>query len=74
MDVIGGKYDFECIIIILLLCVFHLEIIFTVLSACFRYNSAKKDNDFIYHESVPGPDTLGAVKGILAALIFLLKL
>ncbi len=53
---------------------FHLEIIFTVLSVCFRYNSAKKDNDFIYHESVPGLDTLAAVKGILAALIFLLKL
>lgn len=30
-----------------------------------RYNSAKKDNDFIYHESVPGLDTLGAVKGII---------
>ncbi|KAK2887378.1 hypothetical protein QQF64_013494 [Cirrhinus molitorella] len=28
-----------------------------------KYNSAKKDNDFIYHESIPGPDTLAAVKG-----------
>ncbi|RXN26323.1 tyrosine- phosphatase non-receptor type 23-like protein [Labeo rohita] len=28
-----------------------------------KYNSAKKDNDFIYHESVPGLDTLAAVKG-----------
>ncbi|XP_056335903.1 tyrosine-protein phosphatase non-receptor type 23b [Danio aesculapii] len=28
-----------------------------------KYNSAKKDNDFIYHESVPSLDTLGAVKG-----------
>lgn len=28
-----------------------------------KYNSAKKDNDFIYHESVPGLDTLVAVKG-----------
>ncbi|KAF5879831.1 tyrosine-protein phosphatase non-receptor type 23-like, partial [Clarias magur] len=28
-----------------------------------KFNSAKKDNDFIYHESVPGLDTLPAVKG-----------
>ncbi|XP_016297488.1 tyrosine-protein phosphatase non-receptor type 23-like [Sinocyclocheilus anshuiensis] len=28
-----------------------------------KYNSTKKDNDFIYHESVPGLDTLAAVKG-----------
>ncbi|XP_051527115.1 tyrosine-protein phosphatase non-receptor type 23-like [Myxocyprinus asiaticus] len=28
-----------------------------------KFNSAKKDNDFIYHESVPGIDTLAAVKG-----------
>ncbi|XP_067281615.1 tyrosine-protein phosphatase non-receptor type 23b [Pseudorasbora parva] len=28
-----------------------------------KYNSAKKDNDFIYHESVPGLDALVAVKG-----------
>uniref|UniRef100_A0A8B9IK24 Tyrosine-protein phosphatase non-receptor type 23 n=1 Tax=Anser cygnoides TaxID=8845 RepID=A0A8B9IK24_ANSCY len=28
-----------------------------------RYNSAKKDNDFIYHEAVPALDTLQAVKG-----------
>ncbi|XP_016370579.1 tyrosine-protein phosphatase non-receptor type 23-like isoform X2 [Sinocyclocheilus rhinocerous] len=28
-----------------------------------KYNSAKKENDFIYHESVPGLDTLAAVKG-----------
>ncbi|XP_051520675.1 tyrosine-protein phosphatase non-receptor type 23-like isoform X1 [Myxocyprinus asiaticus] len=28
-----------------------------------KFNSAKKDNDFIYHESVPGVDTLVAVKG-----------
>uniref|UniRef100_A0A8C1K2R4 Protein tyrosine phosphatase, non-receptor type 23, b n=1 Tax=Cyprinus carpio TaxID=7962 RepID=A0A8C1K2R4_CYPCA len=28
-----------------------------------KYNSAKKNNDFIYHESVPGLDTLAAVKG-----------
>lgn len=28
-----------------------------------KCNSAKKDNDFIYHESVPGLDTLVAVKG-----------
>lgn len=29
----------------------------------FRYNSAKKDNDFIYHEAVPALDTLQSVKG-----------
>ncbi|XP_037705711.1 tyrosine-protein phosphatase non-receptor type 23 isoform X2 [Choloepus didactylus] len=28
-----------------------------------KYNSAKKDNDFIYHESVPALDTLQPVKG-----------
>ncbi|KAG9345078.1 hypothetical protein JZ751_009619 [Albula glossodonta] len=28
-----------------------------------KYNSAKKDNDFIYHESVPALDTLPSVKG-----------
>ncbi|XP_075444247.1 tyrosine-protein phosphatase non-receptor type 23 isoform X2 [Ascaphus truei] len=28
-----------------------------------KSNSAKKDNDFIYHESVPALDTLQAVKG-----------
>ncbi|NWJ07047.1 PTN23 phosphatase, partial [Crypturellus undulatus] len=28
-----------------------------------KYNSAKKDNDFIYHETVPALDTLQAVKG-----------
>ncbi|XP_004704046.1 tyrosine-protein phosphatase non-receptor type 23 isoform X1 [Echinops telfairi] len=28
-----------------------------------KYNSAKKDNDFIYHEAVPALDTLQAVKG-----------
>uniref|UniRef100_A0A672TK30 Tyrosine-protein phosphatase non-receptor type 23 n=1 Tax=Strigops habroptila TaxID=2489341 RepID=A0A672TK30_STRHB len=28
-----------------------------------QYNSAKKDNDFIYHEAVPALDTLQSVKG-----------
>ncbi|XP_048807311.1 LOW QUALITY PROTEIN: tyrosine-protein phosphatase non-receptor type 23 [Lagopus muta] len=28
-----------------------------------KYNSAKKDNDFIYHEAVPALDTLQSVKG-----------
>ncbi|XP_030637403.1 tyrosine-protein phosphatase non-receptor type 23 [Chanos chanos] len=28
-----------------------------------KFNSAKKDNDFIYHESVPSLDTLPSVKG-----------
>ncbi|XP_068091294.1 tyrosine-protein phosphatase non-receptor type 23 [Hyperolius riggenbachi] len=28
-----------------------------------KFNSAKKDNDFVYHESVPALDTLQAVKG-----------
>ncbi|MGH0118469.1 UNVERIFIED_CONTAM: hypothetical protein FKN15_054321 [Acipenser sinensis] len=31
-------------------------------TAC-RFNSAKKDNDFIYHESVPALETLPSVKG-----------
>lgn len=29
-----------------------------------RYNSAKKDNDFIYHEAIPALDTLQPVKGL----------
>ncbi|XP_062841796.1 tyrosine-protein phosphatase non-receptor type 23b [Trichomycterus rosablanca] len=29
-----------------------------------KFNSAKKDNDFIYHESVPAIDSLAAVKGV----------
>lgn len=29
-----------------------------------KYNSAKKDNDFIYHEAVPALDTLQPVKGL----------
>uniref|UniRef100_A0A8D2JG41 Tyrosine-protein phosphatase non-receptor type 23 n=1 Tax=Varanus komodoensis TaxID=61221 RepID=A0A8D2JG41_VARKO len=36
------------------------------LCACaptFRYASAKKDNDFIYHEAVPALDTVQSVKG-----------
>ncbi|KAM4601069.1 tyrosine-protein phosphatase non-receptor type 23 isoform 2-T2 [Polymixia lowei] len=28
-----------------------------------KFNSAKKDNDFIYHESVPSMETLASVKG-----------
>ena len=29
----------------------------------FRYNSAKRDNDFVYHEKVPELETLPEVKG-----------
>lgn len=36
-----------------------------------RYNSAKKDNDFIYHESVPNLDTLAAVKGKKDTYLFI---
>ncbi|EPQ08404.1 Tyrosine-protein phosphatase non-receptor type 23 [Myotis brandtii] len=32
-----------------------------------KYNSAKKDNDFIYHEAVPALDTLQPVKGYNSA-------
>ncbi len=28
-----------------------------------RFNSAKKDNDFIYHETIPSLETLASVKG-----------
>lgn len=28
-----------------------------------RFNSAKKDNDFIYHDSVPSLESLASVKG-----------
>ncbi|KAK7886461.1 hypothetical protein WMY93_026082 [Mugilogobius chulae] len=28
-----------------------------------KYNSAKKDNDFIYHEAIPALETLASVKG-----------
>lgn len=37
-------------------------LLLTKLLVC-RYNSAKKDNDFIYHEAVPALDTLQSVKG-----------
>lgn len=47
----------------------NIWLVIFLLFVCFRYNSAKKDNDFIYHESVPGLDTLVAVKGIQTALI-----
>uniref|UniRef100_G3UGF5 Protein tyrosine phosphatase non-receptor type 23 n=1 Tax=Loxodonta africana TaxID=9785 RepID=G3UGF5_LOXAF len=33
------------------------------LNEAIKYNSAKKDNDFIYHEAVPALDTLQPVKG-----------
>ena len=29
----------------------------------FRYNAAKKDNDFVYHDKVPDIDSLPEVKG-----------
>jgi len=33
---------------------------------CFnRYNSAKKDNDFVYHDKIPAFDTLPEIKGML---------
>ncbi len=32
-----------------------------------RYNAAKKDNDFIYHEKVPPLDSLPEIKGICTA-------
>lgn len=28
-----------------------------------RFNSAKKDNDFVYHETVPSLESLASVKG-----------
>ena len=43
----------------------------TVLLRCFlitlfcRYNSSKKDNDFIYHEKIPSLESLPEVKGRL---------
>lgn len=36
-----------------------------------RYNSARKDNDFIYHESVPNLDMLAGVKGIENSHLFI---
>jgi hypothetical protein len=29
----------------------------------YRYQSAKKDNDFVYHDKIPAADTLPDVKG-----------
>ena len=34
----------------------------------FRLNSAKKDNDFVYHEKVPELDSLPEVKGEIKLL------
>ncbi|KAG8541536.1 hypothetical protein GDO81_028757 [Engystomops pustulosus] len=34
-----------------------------------KFNSAKKDNDFIYHESVPALDTLQAVKDVFVRVL-----
>jgi len=37
-----------------------------VLYVCFcRFNAAKKDNDFVYHDKVPAFDTLPEIKGLL---------
>jgi len=30
-----------------------------------RFNSAKKDNDFVYHDKIPAFDTLPEIKGLL---------
>jgi len=29
-----------------------------------RFNSAKKDNDFVYHDKIPAFDTLPEIKGL----------
>jgi len=36
---------------------------------CFcRFNSAKKDNDFVYHDKIPAFDTLPEIKGLFVYL------
>lgn len=49
-----------------LICVSLVICDFSLDSPNSRYNSAKKDNDFIYHEAVPALDTLQPVKGLAA--------
>lgn len=35
-----------------------------------KYNAAKKDNDFIYHEKVPSLDSLPEIKGLLLYYLY----
>jgi len=37
---------------------------FCVYLCLHRFNSAKKDNDFIYHDKIPAFDTLPEIKGL----------
>lgn len=46
-----------------LICFYRISVSFVFPIITFRFNSAKKDNDFIYHESVPSLETLASVKG-----------
>jgi len=32
----------------------------------FRFNAAKKDNDFVYHDKIPAFDTLPEIKGMFS--------
>lgn len=44
----------------------HTLSIYDLLFFCgYRFNSSKKDNDFVYHETVPSLETLPSVKGNL---------
>ena len=75
MDVIGGKWVIcSCVTVLIYSCSFTallllIQLRFSSMLKCclkiftFRFNSAKKDNDFIYHETVPSLETLASVKG-----------
>lgn len=68
MDIIGGKSvaASECTLSLITTCLRFKKRSFPFFY--FRFNSAKKDNDFIYHEAVPSLETLPSVKGILGLI------
>jgi len=42
---------------------------------CFdRFNSAKKDNDFVYHDKIPAFDSLPEIKGMLLLMHNVIRL
>ena len=50
-----------------------LAVSYCVYLVFFRLDSAKRDNDFIYHEAEPAPTALPEIKGIVYSIaVFIL--